>query len=167
MELYSTNCGVSVLSSTHTLNKLKLLISILLFNTVSSRKRLLPEAVPTLNLPTKSVESSPVTPRQLIKKFEPPSPKTSQSSSPLTQGSTMSMIYRDLDSLKAKMKNLKLTGWVTNVKDEEIWFKHFDLKHVSPKFSLKVDSGLNFSLFVYGWLLCDAHPLYVENKRSL
>ena len=132
-----------------------------LFNTVSTRKRLLPNAVPTLNLTTKTIQSNPVavTPRRQLERGEPSLASTSQENETMT--------YKDLDNFIAKIKNLKLEGWVTTIKDEEVWVKHFDLEHALPKFSLKVNSGLNFSLFVYGWSLPDTHPLYKDSKRSI
>ena len=41
----------------------------------------------------------------------------------------------------------------SEIKEEEVCIKYFDLKHALPKYALKINSGLNYTLFVYGWLL--------------
>lgn len=75
------------------------------------------------------------------------------------------MTYKDLNNFKAKIG--KLEGWVTTVNEEEVWVKHFDFKHTLPKYSLMVNSGLDFCLFVYGWSLPDIHHLYRNSKHSI
>lgn len=114
--------------------------------------------MPTLNLPSKSVELKPATstPRRLIQKQEP-----------IATSSREVPKYKDIKSFKKRLESLKLEGWVTEMKEEEVCIKYFDLKHALPKYSLKVDSGLNFTLFVYGWLLHETHSICVTNKRSV
>ena len=73
-----------------------------MWNIVDSRKKLLPEAVPTLNLPSKSVESRPVllTPRRVLQK---------EASATETREVPK---YKDLTSFKKRLEKLKLEGWV-------------------------------------------------------
>ena len=128
-----------------------------MWNIVDSRKNLLPEAVPTLNLPSKSVESRPVllTPRRVLQK---------EASATETREVPK---YKPLTSFKKRLEKLKLEGWVSEIKEEEVCIKYFDLKHALPKYALKINSGLNYTLFVYEWLLHETNPFYVTNKRSL
>ena len=90
----------------------------LLWNIVDSRKKLLPEAVPTLNLPSKSVESRPVllTPRRVLQK---------EASATETREVPK---YKDLTSFKKRLEKLKLEGWVSEIKEEEVCIKYFDLR---------------------------------------
>ena len=112
----------------------------LLWNIVDSHKKLLPEAVPTLNLLSKSGESRPVllTPRRVLQK---------EASATETREVPK---YKDLTSFKKRLEKMKLEGWVSKIKEEEVCIKYFDLKHALPKYALKINSGLNYTLFVYG-----------------
>ena len=46
-------------------------------------------------------------------------------------------------------------------------FNYYDGKHVLPKYSFRVNSALEFTVSVYGWLLPSDHEIYVSHKRSI
>ena len=43
----------------------------------------------------------------------------------------------------------------------------FDEKLALPLYSVRLDSGLWFSISAYGWFLSDNHKIYCEHKRSI
>lgn len=76
-------------------------------------------------------------------------------------------LYKHLDDFKHKISSLKLTGWSRKEREEDYLLEYFDNKHALPVYSVRVDSGLGFSIAVFGWFLPDNHQLYLEHKRSL
>ena len=45
----------------------------------------------------------------------------------------------------------------------ELWDSNYSI----PKYILHVDSGLQFTLHIYNWLLPDIHPLYTTHRRRM
>ncbi len=121
---------------------------------VSSRKRLVRGAIPTLNLPVKSIAATPpVTPRHKVirQPINLPVP----------------VIYQNLDQFKRKILPLKLKGWSKIEDKDSVVFEYYTLPFTLPKFSLSVASELSFSVAVYNWFLPDDHSIYNDHKRSL
>ncbi len=112
----------------------------------------MPGAVPSLNLPEKSVPSTSTTaPRRELVRHEP-KPKQQ---------------YSSLEDLKKKVEKLKLTGWTRNVNETNVTFELWDDTFALPKFSVTINTSLEFSIYVYNWLLPDEHTFYRANKRSV
>ena len=51
--------------------------------------------------------------------------------------------------------------------EDTFTLEYFDSEHAIPVYSVRVDSGLGFSVAVFGWFLPDTHELYCGHKRSL
>ena len=62
---------------------------------------------------------------------------------------------------------MKLSGWSRKETEDTFTLEYFDSEHAIPVYSVRVDSGLGFSVAIFGWLLPDTHELYCEHKRSL
>ncbi len=89
---------------------------------VSSCKRLVRGAIPTLNLPVKSIPATPVTPRRKVirQPINLPVP----------------VIYQNLDQFKRKILPLKLKGWSKIEDEDSVVFEYYTLPFALPKFSL-------------------------------
>ena len=111
-----------------------------------SRKRLLPGSIPTLNLPKKSFESEPSTSRRVLERH---ATDEEESTSTLTRPQS-SIVYKNLDDFKKKVDKLKLVGWSRTSAENHYVLEHFDGKHALPVYSIRVDSGLGFSLSIFG-----------------
>ena len=124
--------------------------------TAGKRKRLVVGAVSTQNLPIKSISPSPVTTRRELVR-----PKLAVA---------VPVVYRNIEQFKKKILALKLRGWSKtegNDVNNDVLFELFDQTHVLPKLSLRVDSGLHFTVGAFNWLLPDNHSVYTTMKRSM
>ena len=126
----------------------------------ATRKKLLPGAIPTLNLPQKTFETETKPRRELVRlETNVDSPSTSKQSSV--------KVYQHLNEFKRKVATVKLSGWSRKEYEQHFVLEYADTKHALPVYSVTVDSGLGFSVAVFGWFLPDDHELYLEHKRSL
>ena len=76
-------------------------------------------------------------------------------------------MYQHLNEFKRKVAAVKLSGWSRKEYEQHFVIEYADTKHALPVYSVTVDSGLGFSVAVFGWFLPDDHELYLEHKRSL
>ena len=126
----------------------------------ATRKKLLPGSIPTLNLPQKTFETETKPRRELLRlETNVDSPSTSKESS--------IKVYQHLNEFKRKVATVKLSGWSRKEYEQHFVLEYADTKHALPVYSVTVDSGLGFSIAVFGWFLPDNHELYLEHKRSL
>lgn len=139
-------------------NFICILLSILLFPdffeiffSVSKLKRLVSGAVPSLNLPIKTIPPTTEAPRRDIVRHK----------------IDMPIVYQNLEDFKKKIFRLKLTGWSKREVDDTMVFEYPDQVYALPKFSFKVDRSLNYSIAIYNWFLPDDHRIYCDYKRSL
>ena len=125
----------------------------------ATRKKLLPGAIPTLNLPQKTFETE-TKPRREIVRLETDAgcPSTSKQSS---------KVYQHLNEFKHKVAAVKLSGWSKKEYEQHFVLEYADTKHALLVYSVTADSCLGFSVAVFGWFLPDDHELYLEHKRSL
>ena len=121
------------------------------FFLASIRKRLLPGAVPSLNLPVKSIPSSATTTRRELVRQELGKP----------------VVYHNLESFKKRILKIKMKGWIKIENEDSIIFEYWNPKFSLPKLTFSVTSGLNFSVAVYNWFLPDNHAFYTDMKRSV
>ena len=126
-------------------------------------KRLLPEAIPTLNLPQKSCDTE-TKPRKPLKCHE--TDEGLQAATPSTSNES-SRVYKHLDDFKRTVAAVKLTGWLRKEHEQKFIFEYFGGRQALPIYSLIADSALGFSVTVFGWFLPDDHEIYLEQKRSL
>ena len=109
-------------------------------------------SIPTINLPKKShEESKPSTSRRFIEKKE----------------LAPSKVYKDINDLKSKVSKLGLTGWSRKFDENTFRLDYFNGKHALPLYTLKIDSGLGFTLAAFGWFLPENHQIYLEHKHSV
>ena len=120
---------------------------------VSKRKRLIRGAIPSLNLPVKSVPVPPVQPRRELVRQQ--------------IGLPVPVVYRNLEHFKKKILSLVMKGWSKTEDEDHVVFDLFHAPYILPKFSLSVTTGLNFSVAVYNWFLPDDHSIYNDHKRSV
>lgn len=99
----------------------------------ATRKKLSPEAVPTLNLPKKLFESDKQ-PRRIIQKHE--TDERSETQSKVTR------VYKHLDDLKKAIARVKLSGWSGKEMEDTFRLEYFDSEHAIPVYSVRMDSGL-------------------------
>lgn len=117
----------------------------------STRKRLVPGAVPTLNLPVKSIPTSTTTARRELVRHELDKP----------------IVYHNLDNFKKRVLSLKMKGWLKTENEDSVIFEFWNPTFSLPKLTCSVASGLDFSVAVYNWFIPDDHAVYSELKRSV
>ena len=122
------------------------------FGIVPTCKRLVPGAIPTLNLPEKSIPSTSTSaPRRELVRHE----------------LKRKPYYTSLDDLKKKAEKLKLTGWSKSVSEKYATLVLWDEIYALPKLAVTIEDSLNLTVAVYNWLLPDEHTFYLTNKRSV
>ena len=74
------------------------------------------------------------------------------------------------DQFKALVKQINkenLDPWKVDLSQEDIiQFKLSDDVHCLPKYTIIVDSALEFLTYVYNWPLPDTHPVYKGNEMT-
>jgi len=122
------------------------------FGIVPTCKRLVPGAIPTLNLPEKSIPSTSTSaPRRELVRHE----------------LKRKPLYTSLDYLKKKAEKLKLTGWSKSVNENNATLVLWDEIYALPKLVVTIEDSLNLTVAVYNWLLPYEHTFYSTNKRSV
>ncbi len=86
----------------------------------STRKRLIPGAIPTLNLPKKKFDAEPQ-PRWEIQRQEMPTKKT--------------RVYKHLDEFKRAIARTKLSSWSRKETEHHCTLEYFDSQHATPLYS--------------------------------
>ena len=125
-------------------------------------------AVPTENLPSRSHESKPKTRRHLVRQDTAEACSTSAGSPPIEMTSADLISDESLEEFASKLKEKIPDSWInTTCNNTEIRMELWDSNYSIPKYILHVDSGLQFSLHVYNWLLPDIHPLYTTHRRQM
>ena len=131
-------------------------------NCISIRLKVLKEAIHlTVNLPVKSIASSPTAPRSTVAvaKRELHNFDNSLSSPPV--------VYPDFTNFKQHIFKLKLPeSWGIVITDSLVTISCLSPEYVLPKYEIFVESSLRFTVTVYGWLLMDDHDLYKKCTRS-
>ena len=129
-----------------------------------TRKTLRTGTVPTLNLPVKSHASkqSDDLPREYLT-------LTVDDKAKPTVPSFCKPSFKNVGDFTKHVDSLKLSSWTRSTKEDNssIAFSMFDGIHHLPKKQVMVDSGLGFSVSVYGWFLPDNHPIYLMHKCSV
>ena len=115
--------------------------------TGGKRKRLVVGAVPTQNLPVKSISPSPVTTRRELVRSELPV--------------AVPVVYRIIELFRKRILGLKLSGWTKTESNDndDVLFELFDQTHTLPTLSLRGDSGLNFTVGAFNWLFGETDSL--------
>ncbi|CAB4035004.1 Hypothetical predicted protein [Paramuricea clavata] len=130
-----------------------------------TRKVLILGSIPTENLPKKSHEDpKPAQPRRSLTKRDS-TVDTATATSSLMSLSTCSRSNNQFKSLLKQIDKENLDPWkIDKSVEEKVKFELYDDVHCLPKFTIVVDSALEFSTYVYNWPLEDTHFLYKERK---
>lgn len=111
-------------------------------------------SVPTENLPEKSHEITTPERRTLVRKVVDDIPSTSTAYSPPQQ------ITSSFECLIDQLEDKTTDPWQVRV-------ELFDDIHSIPKYTVVVDSALEFTVFAYHWPIPDCHNIYQQRKRSV
>ena len=118
-------------------------------------------AIPTLNMPQKSFEKVPTTPR-------PARPVVKEH--PAVDVSTVKRVcHKSFTEFCGRAGSLKsIKEWDICAKEDRMVFKKSAEPSLClPQLELMVDDSLGFTIKVYGWLLPDDHILYTKYLRSM
>ena len=118
-------------------------------------------AIPTLNMPQKSFEKVPTTPR-------PARPVVKEH--PAVDVSTVKRVcHKSFTEFCRRAGSLKsIKEWDICAKEDRMVFKKSAEPSLClPQVELVVDDSLGFTIKVYGWLLPDDHILYTKYLRSM
>ena len=69
--------------------------------------------------------------------------------------------------MKQRILPLKLRGWEKTENDSNVVFDLLCPSYTLPKLSLSIDTGLNFTVSVFSWLLPDTRNFYTKSKQSV
>ena len=129
----------------------------------SSRKKLKEGAIPSKNLPIKSIMSKQSSARS-SHVVEKPANLILSSLSASTSSSPQKMSYVDFDDFIKKSKLLKSVGCSVDSSTQNILkLTKIDASFVVPKFEIIIDESIGFTVPVFGCFLPDTHALYKEN----
>ena len=132
------------------------------------KKELKAGAVPTLNLPIKSIASTSMKERSTLAIDKREVWNAEQSSS--SQSSSTYQFYKDFNDFSSRLHKLKLNNcWKinqTSSNTDVIKLSYQELQFLLPKFEIFIDSTLAYTIRIYGWLLPDDHFLYTNYCRS-
>ena len=115
-------------------------------------------ALPTINMPQKSVTARPVIPRKprsVVKDHSQDAEKKRA-------------IYKDFGELCKRVQSLKtLNGYTVNILEDRIEIRNYKESLLLPELEVVIDDSLGFTLKVYGFYLPDDHKLYSKYFRSV
>eukprot|EP00795_Rhopilema_esculentum_P005611 gene5611-10820_t len=124
--------------------------------TYTGRKVLRFGVIPTENLP---------------EKFHPLKPIKEYKHTSVVQDRVVEQAKTDLyQSLEEKVKRaakLKIPAWQQESVSNQLRLKFFEEECMIPKFELVIGNNLTYTLFIYGWLLPQGHPIYTESEQNL
>jgi len=113
-------------------------------------------ALPKLNMPNKSHESSK------------PSPRPERSVVKCNEGPLPHSCYKGFPELCQRVKSLKSLGdWSLKIFDDKIVLKKMVVPYVLPYLEVIMDDSLGFTAKVFGSYLPEDHPLYLDCRRTV
>ena len=119
--------------------------------------------MPTENLPTKSHEVAKAERRILVRHDIKPS--TSQEETTSFEHSSAAGMST-IEELIAHLDTSQM--WkVEEMQDKEVSIKLFEEPYSVPKYTVLINSGLEFSVFAYQWPIPDDHEIYKSTNRSV
>ena len=128
-----------------------------------TRKALKDGVLPSLNLPKKSISVPSYSSRDTtsIKKRE----ESSSQINPSSIGTNA--VYKSFPEFQQRISKLKLgNSWSIDFSESLVTISSHTDNYLLSKFEIFVDSSLQFTLRVFGWLLTDDHDLYMKYERS-
>ena len=119
-------------------------------------------SIPTENLPERSHEAPKRERRSLVRKVD-----TSAGEKPSTSLQPEPR-FSDLEDLTRQLDQKTIEPWhIEKSYEGEIRIEFYENIHSVPKYSVVVNSCLEFTVFVYNWPVPEHHPIYKEQKRSI
>ena len=113
-------------------------------------------ALPKLNMPKKSHESSK------------PSPRPERSVVKCNEGPLPHSCYKGFSELCQRVKSLKSLGdWSLKIFEDKIVLKKTVHPYVLPRLEIIMDDSLGFTVKVFGSYLPEDHPLYLDYRRTV
>lgn len=113
-------------------------------------------ALPKLNMPKKSHESSK------------PSPRPERSVVKFNEGPLPHSCYKGFSELCQRVKSLKSLGdWSLKIFEDKIVLKKTVHPYVLPRLEIIMDDSLGFTVKVFGSYLPEDHPLYLDYRRTV
>ena len=113
-------------------------------------------ALPKLNMPKKSHESSK------------PSPRPERSVVKCNEGPLPHSYYKGFSGLCQRVKSLKSLGdWSLKIFEDKIVLKKTVHPYVLPRLEIIMDDSLGFTVKVFGSYLPEDHPLYLDYRRTV
>ena len=88
-------------------------------------------------------------------------------SEPSTSAGFRSSTTTTMGALLNEVKRSDVIGFWKVTNENGLRLELHDDCHVIPKYTLIVNSGLTFTLFVYGWAIPDDHTFYRARSRSV
>ena len=73
------------------------------------------------------------------------------------------------DDLQKQLKESFIMPWTVN-KDygqDCVKIELYDLIHGIPKYTVDIDTGLQFTVYLFNWPIPDDHTIYTSQKRSI
>ena len=121
-------------------------------------------SVLTENLPTKSHEDpKPAAPRRPLIRSE-----AGTSSSTSSSASSYKTPNKDcFEDFVKQINEENLDPWRIDVSEDNVKFQLCDNVHCLPKYTMMVNSSLEFTVYVYNWPLPETHLVYKERKRCI
>jgi len=120
-------------------------------------------ALPTLNMPQKSLQAKLPTTR--------PSRSVAVREESVTQQAkhqAKTSCYKDFPDFCKRVQTLKsISDWSSELQEDRLVFKKMKDGFCLPELQLIVDNSLGFTILVYGWLLPEDHVLYASHLRSM
>jgi hypothetical protein len=132
-----------------------------------TRSSVIPGEIPELNLPVKSFQSPPSTPRS--SSIVAASKRLSYQSSTITSppSVTVSHVYKSFVEFIKRVQLLNLPqGWNLSVTSSLVTVTFMDSTHMVPKFEIFVTEDLSFITRVFLWRLPAEHPIFRDNFQS-
>ena len=119
------------------------------------RKILVTASVPTENLHAKS--------HILIRPDIQPSTSQEQWEQPTSFGDTSAAGVSNIEELMAELHYIQI--WKAEQQDKEVCMKLFEEPYSIPKYTVLVNSCLEFSVFVHQWPIPEEHEIYKGTNR--
>ena len=114
-------------------------------------------ALPTVNLPQRSCESTLRSPeRRHINIVQ----ERSSDHKPV-------IIYKHFVDFVKKVQKMKLHEWEIKFTDTKVTLKHFLKHYIVPKYEVIIDDSLAFTCVVFGWIVPEDNDIYKIYKRSI
>ena len=132
------------------------------------RKSLVTGSIPTENLPKKPLDK----PTKVRRTFVRNTAEVPDASMPSTSSGLMSespFERPSIEDFRSQLNNEAVLPWTVDItrENEVIKFQLHDGGHSIAKYTVILNTALEFSVFVFNWPVPDDHAIYNERKRRV